>query len=56
MRPPNGDCTEDSDWRTEYGGTLNPATGKVELPTPTYTPCPYEPCPDCTREASRGRR
>ncbi|WP_416971992.1 hypothetical protein [Streptomyces sp. 4F14] len=50
------DGTEDPDWRTEYGGTLDPTTGKVELPTPTYTPCPCENCPDCTHEAAHGHR
>ncbi|KND31952.1 hypothetical protein [Streptomyces acidiscabies] len=50
------DGAEDPDWRTEYGGTLNPTTGKVELPTPAYTPCPYKNCPECAREATRGHR
>ncbi|GAQ51585.1 hypothetical protein [Streptomyces acidiscabies] len=61
MRPPNPlgeprlvqllDGTEDPDWRTAYGGTLNPTTGKVELPTPAY-----KNCPECAREATRGHR
>ncbi|MDX3386544.1 hypothetical protein PV682_34615 [Streptomyces niveiscabiei] len=50
------DDTEDSDWRTEYGGTLDPTTGRVELPAPAYTPCPYDNCPECAREETRGHR
>jgi len=50
------DGTEDPDWRTEYGGTRDPATGRVELPAPTFVPCPYPNCPECAREATRGRR
>ncbi|MFM9615013.1 hypothetical protein DF268_32475 [Streptomyces sp. V2] len=53
------DGTEEApltDWRTEYGGVLNVRTGEIELPTPTFTPCPYENCPDCEREAAHGHR
>ncbi|WP_416972604.1 hypothetical protein [Streptomyces sp. 4F14] len=41
---------ETTNWRTEYGGSRDEATGKVELPTPAFTPCPFENCPDCERE------
>ncbi|MEX3103414.1 MULTISPECIES: hypothetical protein [unclassified Streptomyces] len=39
-----------ADWWTEYGGRLDEATGKIELPMPTFAPCPYEDCPDCKLE------
>ena len=38
-----------ADWRTEYGGVLNVRTGEVELPTPTFAPCPFENCPECAK-------
>ncbi|MEX3104368.1 MULTISPECIES: hypothetical protein [unclassified Streptomyces] len=50
------DASPLTDWRTEYGGVLNVQTGEIELPTPTFTPCPYENCPDCKREAAHGDR
>jgi len=47
------DGTEEvrTDWRTEYGGVLNVRTGEVELPTPTFAPCPYENCCECSKGA-----
>ncbi|MDX3387993.1 hypothetical protein PV682_42125 [Streptomyces niveiscabiei] len=44
------------DWRTEYGGVPNVQTGEIELPTPTFAPCPYENCPECPQEAAHGDR
>lgn len=41
-----------ADWRTEYGGVLNVQTGEIELPTPTFAPCPYENCPECTKRTA----
>ena len=40
-----------TDWRVEYGGVLNVRTGEVELPAPTFAPCPYENCPECEKGA-----
>ncbi|KND32112.1 hypothetical protein IQ63_24075 [Streptomyces acidiscabies] len=39
-----------ADWWSEYGGRLDEATGEIELPMPTFAPCPYEDCPDCKLE------
>lgn len=41
-----------TDWRTEYGGTVNVQTGEIELPTPPFTPCPYENCPECAKRTA----
>ena len=40
-----------TDWRTECGGVLNIRTGEIELPTPTFAPCPYENCSECAKGA-----
>ncbi|QNP71100.1 hypothetical protein IAG44_17755 [Streptomyces roseirectus] len=50
------DAASLTDWRTEYGGVLNPRTGEIELPTQTFAPCPYPDCTECAEEASNGHR
>ncbi|MFM9615974.1 hypothetical protein DF268_43595 [Streptomyces sp. V2] len=46
------DMTPLTDWRTEYGGVLNVQTGEIELPMPTFAPCPYENCPECAKRTA----
>jgi len=43
----------ESDWRMAYGGTVDPESGRVELPAPVYAPCPFEACPDCAAERGK---
>lgn len=40
----------EEDWRIAYGGTVDPESGRAELPVPVYPPCPFEACPDCAAE------
>jgi len=45
------EVTPGADWWSEYGGRLDEATGEIQLPVPTFAPCPYEECPECAKGA-----
>jgi hypothetical protein len=40
------DRPADGDWWTEYGGTLDPASGVIKFPPRSLPPCPF-PCERC---------